>query len=88
MAGRDEELLRQGLELNYSFQSVLAKHDAIALGASFPNLKKNLRSCEAKDKNTVSNVKPSTSDALVTRNQSEEEEPEDECALLSRRYHC
>jgi hypothetical protein len=33
---RNEELLKQGLEINDRLQSVLAKHDAIASGAPLP----------------------------------------------------
>jgi hypothetical protein len=33
---RDEELLKQGLEINDRLQSILVKHDAIASGSPLP----------------------------------------------------
>lgn len=55
--GRDEELLRQGLELNDRLQSVLAKHDAIASGSSLPT--------QATNFNPGSAVEPSLKPADV-----------------------
>ncbi|KAG5550715.1 hypothetical protein RHGRI_015615 [Rhododendron griersonianum] len=45
----DEELLRQGLELNDRLQSVLAKHDAIASGSSLPTQATNFNPGSAVD---------------------------------------
>ncbi|KAM7463907.1 hypothetical protein LguiA_032028 [Lonicera macranthoides] len=95
----DEELLGQGLELNDSMQSVLAKHDAIASGTPLPiqltNL--NLRSTTVVQNKPKPNEigesspsprpnVPSAPVVAVTRHQVEEEEEEDDFAQLARRH--
>ncbi|KAK9734342.1 hypothetical protein RND81_04G132900 [Saponaria officinalis] len=94
----DENLLSQGLEMNDSLQSVLAKHDAIASGAPLPDLGKristqqsesvelNTNPSEAGDKHPTTNGKSPVSAAPVAKAQAEDEEEEDEFALLARRH--
>ncbi|KAL9236176.1 hypothetical protein vseg_010877 [Gypsophila vaccaria] len=87
----DEELLVQGLEMNDSLQSVLAKHDAIASGAPLPDL--GMRSSSQQSESVNSTTKPSevgdrssVSPVPVTKDQVEDQEEEDEFALLARRH--
>lgn len=93
----DEELLAQGLEMNDSLQSVLARHDGIASGAPLPNHKRdvsvqqnesinsNANATEARG-TPVENGKSPVSDAPSSKALAEEEEEEDEFALLARRH--
>ncbi|KAF5471463.1 hypothetical protein F2P56_008251 [Juglans regia] len=93
----DEELLGQGLELNDSLQSSLAKHDAIASGYPLPALAAN--SSRKSTEVCASNTKPSVALSFSPRSNAvqpvltitrapidEEEEEEDEFAQLARRH--
>ncbi|KAL5058282.1 hypothetical protein RYX36_029886 [Vicia faba] len=97
----DEELLGRGLELNDNIQSLLARHDAIASGTSFPIHGASPSSStpvspESVNQNEVKSSSPSESvstpiaspPAAVyseTRGESDEEE-EDEFAQIARRH--
>ncbi|CAN1277084.1 TOM1-like protein 6 [Linum perenne] len=90
----DEELLIQGLELNDSLQTLLAKHDAIASGSPMPSLASQLR-YEQRD-GSSSNMKPnevndqtpeaSTEPIAPVSNFSieDDEEEEDDFSQLAR----
>ncbi|CAL5335238.1 unnamed protein product [Camellia sinensis] len=88
----DEELLGQGLELNDSLQTELAKHDAIASGSPLPTQVTNLspQSVPAHD----SSLKPTehkqpSQTPNVNRSPpavEEEEDEEDDFAQLARRH--
>ncbi|CAN1277086.1 TOM1-like protein 6 [Linum perenne] len=92
----DEELLIQGLELNDSLQTLLAKHDAIASGSPMPSLASQLR-YEQRD-GSSSNMKPnevndqtpeaSTEPIAPVSNFSieDDEEEEDDFSQLARRH--
>ncbi|XP_041024728.1 LOW QUALITY PROTEIN: TOM1-like protein 6 [Juglans microcarpa x Juglans regia] len=93
----DEELLGQGLELNDSLQSSLARHDAIASGSPLPTLIAN--SSPKPSEASASNPKPSVEVSSSSRPNAikpvpaikgapidEEEEEEDEFAQLARRH--
>ncbi|XP_021766237.1 TOM1-like protein 6 [Chenopodium quinoa] len=95
----DEELLAQGLEMNDSLQSVIARHDGIASGAPLPNHKRdvsvqqkesveesNAKVTEARDKSPVEGSNSPASEAPVSKALAEEEEEEDEFAMLARRH--
>lgn len=102
LCGRDEELLGQGLELNDSLQSLLAKHDAIASGSPLPTLLTNsspqstVVSASSPNRSEVVNSRSRDSSPrhnarqptlAITRTQiEEEEEEEDEFAQLARRF--
>ncbi|KAK0584869.1 hypothetical protein LWI29_020043 [Acer saccharum] len=95
----DEELLGQGLELNDSLQTILAKYDAIAFGSPLPTQVTNLstkpsevcapsqKSTEASDSSRGANGHLPAPVATVTRGViDEEEEEEDDFAQLARRH--
>ncbi|XP_075490297.1 TOM1-like protein 6 [Primulina tabacum] len=94
----DEELLGQGLELNDSLQSTLAKHDAVASGSSPPVQVTNVQPGEAGKPNSslqpaevevaknTANTNPSVPVPVHRELTEEEEEEEDEFALLARRH--
>ncbi|KAG6693260.1 hypothetical protein I3842_10G160400 [Carya illinoinensis] len=93
----DEELLGQGLELNDSLQSSLAKHDAIASGSPLPALAansspKSTEVCASNTKPSValsSSPRPNAVQPVLTITRApidEEEEEEDEFAQLARRH--
>ncbi|KAK1562012.1 hypothetical protein Q3G72_004895 [Acer saccharum] len=95
----DEELLGQGLELNDSLQTILAKYDAIAFGSPLPTQFTNLstkpnevcapsqKSTEASDSSRGANGHLPAPVATVTRGViDEEEEEEDDFAQLARRH--
>ena len=75
---RDEELLKQGLELNDRLQSVLTKHDAIASGSPLPVESRELHREDP-------NPEPSTPITHDNKAQVEEDE-DDEFAQIARRY--
>jgi len=77
---RDEELLKQGLELNDRLQSVLTKHDAIASGSPLP-VETPSRELRREDPNP----EPSTPITHDSKAQVEEDE-DDEFAQIARRY--
>ncbi|WVZ07433.1 hypothetical protein V8G54_020779 [Vigna mungo] len=79
----DDELLGQGLELNDITQSLLARHDAIASGASF-NTVPDEAQCSL-DQSNISSSSPVESIVFSdTRSQSDDEE--DEFVQLLRRH--
>ncbi|XP_020203758.1 TOM1-like protein 6 [Cajanus cajan] len=97
----DEELLGRGLELNDSIQSLLARHDAIASGTSFPiqgassstvstEVHSSVDQSDVKSSSPVesaSTPKASSSAIVFTENRSQsDEEEEDEFAQLARRH--
>ncbi|KAL6508070.1 hypothetical protein OROGR_024265 [Orobanche gracilis] len=97
----DEELLCQGLELNDSLQSALAKHDSIASGSATPPKPKveyveprAPEKYESGPKSTEINVpnNATSNDTLpasglqASRGLSDEEDEEDDFAQLARRH--
>lgn len=77
---RDEDLLKQGLELNDRLQSVLTRHDAIASGSPLP-VETPIREPQREDPNP----EPSTPITHDNKAQVEEDE-DDEFAQIARRY--
>ena len=79
---RDEELLKQGLEINDGLQSVLAKHDAIASGSPLPVETPSREELRTEDQN----LQPSTPAIPHDNKVQVEEDEEDEFAQIARRY--
>ena len=79
---RDEELLKQGLEINDGLQSVLAKHDAIASGSPLPVETPSREELRTEDQNQ----QPSTPAIPHDNKVLVEEDEEDEFAQIARRY--
>jgi hypothetical protein len=80
---RDEELLKQGLEINDGLQSVLAKHDAIASGSPLPVETPSREELRTEDQNQQPSTPAIPHDNKV---QVEEDEEDDEFAQIARRY--
>jgi hypothetical protein len=79
---RDEELLKQGLEINDALQSVLAKHDAIASGSPLPVETPSRGELHREDPNP----QPSTPPIPHGNKAQVEEDEDDEFAQIARRY--
>jgi len=77
----DEELLKQGLEINDGLQSVLAKHDAIASGSPLPVETPSREELRTEDQNQ----QPSTPAIPHDNKVQVEEDEEDEFAQIARR---
>lgn len=93
----DEELLGQGLELNDTLQSVLAKHDAIASGSPLPTQATNFsplsaseshpKPADVKESSQQPGASPSLQIVPVGKSQIEEDgDEEDDFAQLARRH--
>ncbi|XP_058737124.1 TOM1-like protein 6 [Vicia villosa] len=97
----DEELLGRGLELNDNIQSLLARHDAIASGTSYPIHgaspssstpvspesvnQTEVKSSSASESVSTPKASPPAAVYSETRGESDEEE-EDEFAQIARRH--
>ncbi len=79
---RNEELLKQGLEINDHLQSVLAKHDAIASGAPLPVETPRKDEIPREDPK----IKPSAPPIAPPSAPPVEEDEDDEFAQIARRY--
>ncbi|RCV17266.1 hypothetical protein SETIT_3G206600v2 [Setaria italica] len=77
----DEELLKQGLEINDALQSVLAKHDAIASGSPLPVETPSREELHREDPNP----QPSTPPIPHDNKAQVEEDEDDEFARIARR---
>ncbi|XP_076918698.1 TOM1-like protein 6 [Bidens hawaiensis] len=86
----DEELLGQGIELNDYIQTVLVKHDAIASGSPIPfdnNPKPQIElHSEEKEESQKASVALSSPATKQFKTEPQEEEVEDDFALLARRH--
>ncbi|KAH9616791.1 hypothetical protein KSS87_008789 [Heliosperma pusillum] len=94
----DENLLSQGLEMNDSLQTVLAKHDLIASGAPLPDHERQIgtqqhesvdlstKPSEAGDNLPTANGKSPVSLSPAVKEQVEKDEEDDEFALIARRH--
>ncbi|XP_058214718.1 TOM1-like protein 6 [Rhododendron vialii] len=93
----DEELLGQGLELNDSLQTVLAKHDAIASGSTLPTqamdfnprsaAESSLKPADVNEPSQEPVASPSLQIVPVGKSPIEEDEDEeDDFAQLARRH--
>ncbi|KAG5550719.1 hypothetical protein RHGRI_015616 [Rhododendron griersonianum] len=93
----DEELLGQGLELNDSLQTVLAKHDAIASGSTLPTqamdfnprsaAESSLKPADVNEPSQEPVASPSLQIVPVGKSQiDEDEDEEDDFAQLARRH--
>ncbi|RLM97853.1 target of Myb protein 1-like [Panicum miliaceum] len=77
----DEELLKQGLEINDGLQSVLAKHDAIASGSPLPVETLSREELHREDQNQ----QPSTPAIPHDNKVQVEEDEDDEFSQIARR---
>ncbi|KAL6841405.1 hypothetical protein ACP4OV_028923 [Aristida adscensionis] len=76
----DEELLKQGLEINDRLQSVLAKHDAIASGSPLPIER------PSREDSHIEGPSPQQSVPAASQNKAPDEEDEDdEFAQIAKR---
>ena len=91
---RDEELLGQGLALNDSLQTLLAKHDAIASGSPLPTEAISSSATSAPGTSSPPSkvidssskvTAPETQVAVTTHQVDEEDEEDDDFAQLARR---
>jgi hypothetical protein len=76
---RDEELLKQGLEINDRLQSILVKHDAIASGSPLPVETPHREESHRED------PVPQPSTPPIANDKAPDEE-DDEFAQIARRY--